>query len=81
MKIKAIKRFYDPFLKRHVLPNEVIEISKEHLSGYKPYIALKGEPEPTPEPEQTGDETTGEQENDDDVPKGEASKPKKKRGE
>lgn len=43
MKVKAIKRFYDPFLRRHVVPNEEIEIKPEHLSGYKPYIAAKQE--------------------------------------
>lgn len=38
MEYKVIKKFYDPFLQRRVMPNETIEIPKERLENYKPYI-------------------------------------------
>jgi len=38
MKYKVMKRFYDPFLNRRVMPGETVEIQEKYLKGYTPYI-------------------------------------------
>ena len=44
MKYEVIKKFYDPFLQRRVMPGESIEVKNKHIEGYKGYIEIPGAP-------------------------------------
>jgi len=38
---KVLKRFYDPFLKRHTIPGENINVPDEFYESYRPFITEK----------------------------------------
>ena len=53
MKCIATKKFYCPTLKRYVERGETIDVKKEHIAGYLPYVEVieKAEKAVAKEPE------------------------------